>query len=111
MDDLVNRSPTTWAQSRWPLPRPSVIRKNADFKDQKKRSYMKVGPNDAKELRLRKAHKWWWCALPATSVTSGMLQIAPNNKDRIHGPIRVYTVVAIGRMVDARRGLGVVALK
>ena len=72
---------------------------------------MKVGPNDAKALRLRRGQAWWWCALPAASFTTGMLRISPNNKDRIRAPFRVYTVVSIGRMVDAKRGLGIVALK
>ena len=111
MDNLVTTNPETWGQARWPLPRPSVIRKNADFNDSRNRSFMRVGAKDARALQLRRGHTWWWCALPATSVISGMVKDVPNMHEYIRARTRRYRVVAIGRMIEAKRSVGVYALK
>ena len=111
MDDLIITNPSTWAQARWPFPRPTVIRTNADFKDDKQRSFMAVGDHDRANLRLRRGHRWFWCALPPTSVQTGMVRPVPNLRDIIRAGRVHYRVIGIGRMVDPKRGLGIVALK
>ena len=100
------KDPTTWSEAKWPLPRPSVIRKNSDFKDRLGQSFMKVGNEDAAYLRLRKSLNWWWVA---TNVSKNNKQF--NLQDKIRSPLRQYTIVAIGRMIDPKRCVGIVALK
>ena len=72
---------------------------------------MRVGPGDIRTLRLRREYKWYWCALPPTSVQTGMMRSVPNVRDVVLTVRRPYRVVRIGRMVDPKRGLGIVALQ
>ena len=111
MDNLVITNPTTWSQARWPLPRPVVIRKNAQFKDLLNRSFMRVGKEDANCMRLKRGYNWWWCALPATSVLNGMVKNVPNMHEYVRSKLRRYRVVAIGRMMEPKRCVGVFALQ
>ena len=72
---------------------------------------MRVGKNDARHMQLRREYNWWWCALPSTSVLNGMVKNVPNVNEYVRSKLRRYRVVAIGRMIEPKRCVGVFALQ
>ncbi len=99
----------TWQTSRWPLPKPSIVRKNAQLKDSEGRSYVRMSKSNAIKLGIHAGGHWWWYALPIPSQRNEKRgqPVAVGDRISMYGMGR-RRVRAIGWGIERNRSVGVI---
>ena len=107
----VRRSADTWRTSRWPLPKPSLVRQNAKLQDVQGRSYVRMSKENAVELGIHAQSSWWWYALPVPSKRMEGWGQPLSTGERVRftsGHAR--RVRAIGWDIERNRAVGVISM-
>ena len=101
----------TWQASRWPLPKPALIRRHSQFRDIQGRNYVRMSKVNASKLGLHMNGRWWWYALPVPSKRtekSGQ-PLAVGERITMESARRIR-VRAIGLAIERNRAVGIIAM-
>ena len=101
----------TWQASRWPLPKPALIRKNSQLRDTQGRDYVRMSKENALKLGLQLNGRWWWYALPIPSKRSEKIgqPLAVGERITMQSARRVR-VRSIGWAIERNRAVGIIAM-
>ena len=107
--EWVRTNTNTWQTSRWPLPKPSAVRSNAQLKDTQGRSYVRMSGRNAVKLGINAGARWWWYALPVPSQRTEHRgqPVAVGERILIPGYGR-RRVRAIGWGIERNRAVGII---